>query len=102
MAAVSPGDAATEQGAFWESLNFASLHALQIVFVCENNGLSVHAPISERQCAPLLQRVAAFRVLIARGTDGLRSVLKERTTPSFVEVPCERRCNHVSAMEDLR
>lgn len=96
------GDGATEQGVFWEALNFASLHALPIVWVCENNGLSVHAPIVARQCAPLSSRVGAFRVTVARGADGLRTILRARTAPAFVEVPCERRCNHVSAMEDLR
>jgi pyruvate dehydrogenase E1 component alpha subunit len=96
------GDAATEQGVFWESLNFASLHALPIVWVCENNGLSVHSHYQQRQCAPLTSRIAAFRVPVARGVDGLRTILKARTAPAFVEVPCERRCNHVSAMEDLR
>lgn len=96
------GDGATEQGVFWEALNFASLHALPIVWVCENNGFSVHAPIAARQCAPLSSRVGAFRIPVARGADGLRTILRARTAPAFVEVPCERRCNHVSAMEDLR
>lgn len=96
------GDGATEQGVFWEALNFASLHALPIVWVCENNGFSVHAPIAARQCAPLCSRVGAFRIPVARGAEGLRTILRARTAPAFVEVPCERRCNHVSAMEDLR
>lgn len=96
------GDGATEQGVFWEALNFASLHALPILWVCENNGLSVHAPIAARQCAPILGRVASFRVKVLRGVDGLRTALRSRDLPAFVEVPCERRCSHVSAMEDLR
>ena len=43
------GDAATEQGIFWESLNYSSLHKLPILFVCENNNLSVLTPQNERQ-----------------------------------------------------
>lgn len=98
------GDGATEQGVFWEALNFASLHALPILFVCENNGLSVHAPARMRQCAPILGRVQAFRLRCFRGEDGLRSALKTRGVglPAFVDVPCERECAHVSAMEDVR
>ncbi len=43
------GDAATEQGIFWESLNYSSLHKLPILFICENNNLSVLTPQNERQ-----------------------------------------------------
>jgi len=43
------GDGATEEGAFFESLDFASLHNLQILFVCENNFYSVYSEISKRQ-----------------------------------------------------
>jgi TPP-dependent pyruvate/acetoin dehydrogenase alpha subunit len=43
------GDAATEEGVFCESLNFASLKKLPIVFVCENNFYSVYSPLSVRQ-----------------------------------------------------
>lgn len=98
------GDGATEQGVFWEALNLAVLFSLPILFVCENNALSVHAPIRARQCAPITGRVAAFRLRCYRGVDGLRTALKARALalPGFVEVPCERRCAHVSAMEDLR
>src|SRR5713226_3739535 len=45
------GDAATEEGAFHESLNFAALRKLPIVFVCENNLYSVQSPMSVRQPA---------------------------------------------------
>jgi TPP-dependent pyruvate/acetoin dehydrogenase alpha subunit len=43
------GDAAVEEGAFSESLNFASLKKLKIIFVCENNLYSVYTHIRERQ-----------------------------------------------------
>jgi pyruvate dehydrogenase E1 component alpha subunit len=43
------GEGATEEGVFHESINFASLHRLPIVFVCENNFFSVYSPLSVRQ-----------------------------------------------------
>jgi len=49
ITAVFFGDAATEEGVFSESLNFASLKKLPVVFVCENNFYSVYSPLSVRQ-----------------------------------------------------
>lgn len=43
------GDGAVETGVFHESLNFAALHRLPVVFVCENNLYSVYSPLSVRQ-----------------------------------------------------
>jgi pyruvate dehydrogenase E1 component alpha subunit len=45
------GEAATEEGVFAESLNFAVLKDLPVVFVCENNLYSVYSPLSVRQPA---------------------------------------------------
>ncbi len=42
------GDGAVEEGVFHESLNFASLKNLPVIFVCENNLYAVHTPLSER------------------------------------------------------
>ena len=65
------GDGATEEGCFYESLNFAKLHALPILFVCENNGLAIHEPIAKRWGAPdLCRRVEGFGVPAHRIEDG--------------------------------
>ena len=45
------GDGATETGVFHESLDFALLKNLPVVFVCENNLYSVYSPLSVRQPA---------------------------------------------------
>ena len=42
------GDAATEEGVFFESLHFAALKKLPIIFVCEDNEYSVYTSKYER------------------------------------------------------
>ena len=43
------GDGATEEGVFQESIDFASLHNLKVLFVCENNFYSVYSSLKRRQ-----------------------------------------------------
>jgi TPP-dependent pyruvate/acetoin dehydrogenase alpha subunit len=43
------GDAATETGVFHESINFAAVHRLPVLFICENNLYSVNTPLEARQ-----------------------------------------------------
>jgi len=49
LAVVFLGDAAAEEGVFSESLNYAALKQLSILYVCENNLYSVYSPLSVRQ-----------------------------------------------------
>ena len=51
VAVVFFGDAATEEGVFHESLNFASLKKLPVIFVCENNFYAVHSHLFARQAS---------------------------------------------------
>jgi TPP-dependent pyruvate/acetoin dehydrogenase alpha subunit len=43
------GDGSIEEGAFYESINFAALKKLPVLFVCENNLYSVYSPLKVRQ-----------------------------------------------------
>jgi len=43
------GDGAIEEGVFYESVNFAAVRNLPVLFICENNLYSVYSPLSVRQ-----------------------------------------------------
>lgn len=62
------GDGCFEEGVMHESMNFAALHMLPIVFVCENNDFSVYTHLKERQPDRPIHEVAAAHTLeIASG-----------------------------------
>lgn len=43
------GDGATEEGVFYESVNFSALKELPVLFICENNLYSVYSSLEVRQ-----------------------------------------------------
>lgn len=49
IAAVFFGDGAVDEGVFYESLNFAALKKLPVLFVCENNFYATNSPLKARQ-----------------------------------------------------
>lgn len=46
------GEGATSEGDFHEALNFAALHSLGVIFVCENNGVALSTPQSQQMHTP--------------------------------------------------
>jgi pyruvate dehydrogenase E1 component alpha subunit len=49
VSCVFLGDGAVEEGAFYESANFAALKKLPVLFICENNYYSVYSHLRVRQ-----------------------------------------------------
>lgn len=49
VSVVFLGDGAVEEGVFYESVNFAAVRKLPVLFVCENNFYSVYSPLRVRQ-----------------------------------------------------
>jgi len=59
VTAIFFGDGAIEEGIFHESLNFAALNKLPVLFICENNLYASHLKLEVRQPQPDLFKHAA-------------------------------------------
>ena len=71
VTAIFFGDAAPETGVFHESLNFAMLKRLPVVFICENNLYSVYSPMAVRQPSQrTIASLAAGHGMPSRRGDG--------------------------------
>lgn len=64
------GDGCFEEGVVHESLNFAALHHLPILFVCENNDFSVYTRRNERQPDRSIHQIAAAHGIKTAHGDG--------------------------------
>lgn len=70
VAVIYLGDASVEEGVFHESANFAALHRLPAVFVCENNLYSVYTPLRQRQPSRPITELARAHGLETQYVDG--------------------------------
>jgi TPP-dependent pyruvate/acetoin dehydrogenase alpha subunit len=108
------GDGATEEGVFHESLNFAALKDLPVIFVCENNFYAIHTHISRRQKMPdLCKKAKAHGIIAEQIADGDTQRLYERVNaaadlmragrsgPYFFECLTYRWKEHVGPNEDF-
>lgn len=112
VAVVFFGDGATEEGVFAETLNFAALHQLPLLLVCENNGYAIHTPLEKRWATRrLCERVESYGIPAQLVEDG--DVLRIRTLagravaamrdgggPQFLECHTYRWREHVGPGED--
>lgn len=115
ITAVFIGDAAVEEGAAWESMNFAALKKLPILYVCENNFYSVCSPLEVRQPegAPIYRKAEAFG-LYAEAIDGnnvlqvyeasKRAVewIQSGRGPAFIEAYTYRWKGHHGGEDDTK
>jgi TPP-dependent pyruvate/acetoin dehydrogenase alpha subunit len=113
LSVVFFGDGAIEEGVFWESLNFACLHKLRMLFVCEDNGLAIHTPSSARQgFRSIPEVVAGFNCHVATGdgsdinkvVDVTREMLARMDSdprPGFLHFTYLRYLEHVGPSEDF-
>lgn len=100
------GDGCFEEGVVHESLNFAALHRLPVMFICENNEFSVYTRLTERQPDRPIYRVAEAHGVEAYTGDGndveavvsiaQAAVVKARQGrgPQFIELKTYRWREH--------
>ena len=106
------GDGATEEGVFHESLNFASVFKLPVIYVVENNLFSSHLHISLRQPFDSICRYAAAHGVAWQRVDGNDTVAMAHAAstaiaaaragqgPQLIEAVTYRWRGHVGHRED--
>jgi TPP-dependent pyruvate/acetoin dehydrogenase alpha subunit len=106
------GEGAVDEGAFHESINFASLKKLPILFVCENNFYAIYSHVKDRLAGPgLCARARAYGVEAELIEDGDPLKLHARVGvavdavrrgegPRFLECMTYRWRDHVGPTED--
>lgn len=108
------GDGATSKGDFHEGLNFAAVHRLPVVFVCENNGYAISVPLRLQTAnADLAERAAGYGMqgIQVDGTDvpacyravrGAVRQAREGKGPALIEARIWRINAHTSEDNQAR
>jgi pyruvate dehydrogenase E1 component alpha subunit len=108
------GDGATDEGVYHESLNFAALHSLPILFFCENNGWAAYSKVSARQAYKITEHARVYGIPaepIAEGYDfgqvqtvmaGIIDQVRRTRAPYLVEAQTFRYMEHVGVGDDYR
>lgn len=106
------GDGALEEGVFTESVNFASLKKLPVLFVCENNLYAIHTPFGKRTPkSNFCERVRVYGVAVHRVTRNdvvstyraaseAAAAMRAGDGPHFIEIETYRWREHVGPGED--
>jgi TPP-dependent pyruvate/acetoin dehydrogenase alpha subunit len=109
------GDGAVEEGAFHESMNFAALHRLPVLFVCENNFYAIHTHIEARQASTdLVGRARSYGMPADCVQDGdpfrthaiadswVPAMRSGEMGPAFLECRAYRWKEHVGPLDDFQ
>lgn len=108
------GDGATGEGVLAESMNFAALRKLPMIFACENNLYSTHMPISEiRVTNPIADLAAPFgmRAYSLDGNDLVAcyeasveavAACRRGDGPVFMEFKTYRMRGHVGPNDNIQ
>jgi len=107
------GDGAADAGIYHESLNFASLHNLPIIFVIEDNDLAVHTTKQERQSFDLETHAKSYGFLtyaledtqnpevVSSFMKNILSDVRTKNKAAWVKLKAFRYKEHVGISEDF-
>ncbi|MDC3359875.1 thiamine pyrophosphate-dependent dehydrogenase E1 component subunit alpha [Gammaproteobacteria bacterium] len=107
------GDGAVEEGVIHESLNFASINNIPVLFVVENNLFASHMNIALRQSSNFTSRYAEANniehclldgndvVDIQKTSESLISEIRNGGGPKFIELVTYRWYGHVDWRDDV-
>ena len=110
---VGFGESASDVGLFWESVNYAFLKKLPILFICENNNYSVFSPQKKRQAGQdLYKKVKSFGKYsekifgnnicnLSNKIDKIIKSIRNNNHPYFLEVLTYRFSSHYGPENDL-
>lgn len=106
------GDGATSEGEWHESVNFAAIHKLPIVFLCENNEWAISTPLSEQMGQPdIYKRAAGYGMpgVLVDGFDPIACYAATKSAlgrarhgggPTLIEAKCYRFLPHTTDDDD--
>lgn len=106
------GDGCFEEGVIHEAMNFAALHKLPVIFVCEDNGYSVYTKLNDRQANREIVGIAKahdIRTYSADGNDVLDVMgvaynaienIRNGDGPQFLECKTYRWLEHCGPYDD--
>lgn len=57
---VTFGDGSSNQGDFHEGCNFAGVHKLPVIFMCENNQYAISTPLHKQTAGSIAERAAGY------------------------------------------
>jgi 2-oxoisovalerate dehydrogenase E1 component alpha subunit len=85
VTAVYFGDGATSKGDFHEALNFAGIHSLPVLFICENNQYAISVPFSKQSAVRSAADRAAGYNMPGVSFDGMDVLEAYQVTREYAE-----------------
>lgn len=112
ISVVFHGDGSTEEGVWSESLNYASLYSLPILFICENNLYASHLPLEKGRNSKIIDITKSYNIesISIDGNNVLEvysivnkfvKSIRKHPRPIYIECNTFRQREHCGALTQL-